>query len=67
MCVEISQKKMRYLYDLQTASDKLQKYPELQSVTSMDGIDLEKHHVQKLRTLAQCIGIMKPNNITSKD
>ena len=64
---EISHKKMRYLYDLQTASDRMQKYPELQTITSMDGIALEKHNVQKLRTLAQCIGIAKPNNITSKD
>ena len=58
---------MRYLYDLQTASDRMQKYPELQTITSMNGIALEKHNVQNLRILAQCIGIAKPNNITSKD
>ena len=33
----------------------------------MDPINREKHDVQKLRTLAQCIGITKPNNITSKN
>ena len=60
---EISRKKMRYFYDLQTASDRLQKHSELHDVSSMDLIDLEKHNIKKLRILTQWIGITKPNTI----
>ena len=63
----ISQKKMKYYYNLKTVTDKLQKYPEMQHITSMDVTDLEQHSVKKLRILAQCLGITKPNIITSKE
>ena len=59
----ISNKKMKYLYDLKTACDKMLKYPEMQD---MNAKNLEKYNVQKLRILAQCLGITKPNIITSK-
>ena len=63
----ISQKRMKYYYDLKTVTDRLQKYPEMQHITSMDVTDLEQHSVKKLRILAQCLGITKPNIITSKE
>ena len=63
----ISQKRMKYYYNLKTVADKIQKYPEMRNITSMDVTDLEQHSVQKLRILAQCLGITKPNIITSKE
>ena len=63
----ISQKRMKYYYDLKTMTDKIQKYPEMRNITSMHVTDLEQHSVQKLRILAQCLGITKPNIITSKE